>query len=82
MNRHELRSALRAAGVADGYYRIEGIHEPAPVPTDFLFLRKAPDGARETGAWETGVYERGAHQVIARHPSEPEACAHLLRLLT
>ncbi|MFE5740213.1 hypothetical protein [Streptomyces celluloflavus] len=77
MDRHELRAALRAAGVADGYYRIAGVHEPVPTPPDFLFLRKGPDGA-----WETGAYERGTYQVIARHTSESAACAHLLRLLT
>ncbi|ROQ59379.1 hypothetical protein EDD93_6773 [Streptomyces sp. 840.1] len=76
MDRRELRAALDAAGVADGYYRIEGVHEPAPTPTDFLFLRRAPDGA-----WETGAYERGTYEVIARHPSESAGCAHLLRLL-
>ncbi|MFF8784313.1 hypothetical protein [Streptomyces sp. NPDC015125] len=85
MDRHELHAALNAAGVADGYYRIEGVHEPAPTPPDFLFLRRARDGAWETGAWdgswETGVYERGAYQVISRHPTEEAACAHLLRLL-
>ncbi|MGP3750245.1 hypothetical protein [Streptomyces sp. IBSNAI001] len=76
MERRELRAALHAAGVADGYYRIEGVHEPAPTPPDFMFLRKAPDGV-----WETGAYERGTYEVIARHPDEAAACAHLLRLL-
>ncbi|WNI20675.1 hypothetical protein [Streptomyces sp. ITFR-16] len=76
MDRRELRAELSAAGVADGYYRIEGVHEPAPTPADFLFLRQSSDGA-----WETGAYERGAYEVIARHPSESAACAHLLRLL-
>lgn len=76
MDRRELRAALRVAGVADGYYRIEGVHEPEPTPPDFLFLRQASDGA-----WETGAYERGAGEVIARHPSESEACDKLFRLL-
>lgn len=76
-DRHAVRTALRAAGVADGHYRIEGVHEPVPTPPDFLFLRQAPDGA-----WETGAYERGAHHVIGRHPDEAAACAHLFRLLT
>lgn len=76
MDRRELREALRAAGVVDGYYRIEGVHEPAPTPTDFLFLRQGPGGG-----WETGAYERGSYEVIARHPSEAQACAHLFRLL-
>lgn len=55
MDRRESSDARGAAGVADGYYRIEGVHEPAPTPADFLFLRRASDGG-----WETGVYERGA----------------------
>lgn len=76
MDRPHLRDALRAAGVPEGYYRIEGVHEPAPPPTDFLFLRKAPDGV-----WETGAFERGVYEVIARHPDEGSACAHLLGLL-
>lgn len=76
MERQELRAALAGAGVPDGYYRIEGVHEPAPTPTDFLFVRRAPDGL-----WETGAYERGAYEVIARHSTEAEACGHLLHLL-
>lgn len=76
MDRRAARAALSTAGVADGHYRIEGVHEPVPTPPDFLFLRSAPDGQ-----WETGVYERGAHEVVARHPSESAACAHLLTLL-
>ncbi|MEE1768732.1 hypothetical protein PUR34_11295 [Streptomyces sp. JV185] len=76
MDRRELRAALGRAGVADGYYRIEGVHEPVPTPTDFLFLRQASDGG-----WETGAYERGTYEVIARYPSEQAACEHLLRLL-
>ncbi|MFD7667868.1 hypothetical protein [Streptomyces sp. NPDC059788] len=76
-DRRALRAALVAAGAADGHYRIEGVHEPAPTPPDFLFLRQAPDGT-----WETGAYERGAHHVIGHHPTEATACAHLFRLLT
>ncbi|MFI5618006.1 hypothetical protein [Streptomyces sp. NPDC051567] len=76
MDRRELYAALNEAGVAGGYYRIEGVHEPVPTPTDFLFLRRAPDGV-----WETGAYERGLYEVIARHPGEQAACAHLLHLL-
>ncbi|MEV7425312.1 MULTISPECIES: hypothetical protein [unclassified Streptomyces] len=77
MDRHTLRAALSAAGVPDGYYRIEGVHEPVPTPPDFLFLRRAGDGA-----WETGTYERGAYEVVARDPSERAACERLLGLLT
>ncbi|MDI3384932.1 hypothetical protein QIS99_01675 [Streptomyces sp. B-S-A8] len=77
MDRTALRTALAAAGVPDGHYRIEGVHEPAPTPPDFLFLRRSPDGA-----WETGAYERGLYEVITHHGTEAEACAALLRLLT
>ncbi|AXG81172.1 hypothetical protein [Streptomyces paludis] len=77
MDRYALRAALSDAGVPDGYYRIEQVHEPVPTPPDFLFLREAEHG----GTWETGVYERGVYETIARHPSEEAACAHLLRLL-
>ncbi|NBE56564.1 hypothetical protein [Streptomyces boluensis] len=76
MQRQALRAALTAAGVPDGYYRIEGVHEPTPTPPDFLFLRRAPDGA-----WETGLYERGMYEVITHHGTEDEACAALLRML-
>ncbi len=76
MERRELRAALAGAGVPDGYYRIEGVHEPVPTPPDFLFVRQAPDGV-----WETGAYERGACEVIARHPNEAAACGHLFHLL-
>ncbi|KDQ65405.1 MULTISPECIES: hypothetical protein [Streptomyces] len=76
MDRRGLRSALSAAGVPDGYYRIEGVHEPAPTPPDFLFLRRAPDGT-----WETGAYERGVYDVFARHSDEATACRHLHHLL-
>ncbi|OEJ28402.1 hypothetical protein AR457_31975 [Streptomyces agglomeratus] len=79
MDRHELLAALSAAGVPDGYYRIEGVHEPAPTPPDFVYLARSRD---ERGAWETGVYERGAYEAVTRHASESEACAELLRLLT
>lgn len=77
MDRHRLRAALRASGVPDGYYVIEGVHEPAPTPPDFLYLRQTPDGV-----WETGAYERGTHHPVARHTAEAAACAHLLRMLT
>ncbi|MFJ2441406.1 MULTISPECIES: hypothetical protein [unclassified Streptomyces] len=77
MDRRTLRTALRAAGVPDGCYRVEGVHEPVPTPPDFLFLRQGPDGV-----WETGVYERGVYETVTRHPDEQAACAHLLRLLT
>ncbi|MFC5720451.1 hypothetical protein ACFP1Z_09795 [Streptomyces gamaensis] len=73
MNRHEVREALRTAQVPDGLYRIEGIHEPFPPPTDYHFLR------HRDGTWESGFYERGHHDVTARFTDEAAACAHLLR---
>ncbi|MYX11879.1 hypothetical protein GTY67_00360 [Streptomyces sp. SID8374] len=76
MDRQTLNTALVEAGIPGGYYRIEGVHEPAPTPPDFLFLRRAA-----AGGWETGAYERGKDEVLARHPDEATACAHLLRLL-
>ncbi|QGZ53156.1 MULTISPECIES: hypothetical protein [Streptomyces] len=77
MNRSLLARALREAGVPDGHYWIEGVHEPAPTPPDFVYLRSAPDG----GGWETGVYERGVHEPVATHATEAEACAHLRGLI-
>ncbi|APY84905.1 hypothetical protein DCW30_00855 [Streptomyces alfalfae] len=73
-----LLSALRSARVADGYYWIEGVHEPAPTPPDFVYLRRAADD----GTWEVGTYERGARHPLTRHGDEASACAHMLRLLT
>jgi hypothetical protein len=76
VNRVQLRLALREAGVADGLYRIEGVHEPWPPAVDFLFLRRSGDGG-----WETGTHERGAGVVGGRFATEEEACAHLRELL-
>jgi hypothetical protein len=78
MNRHALQNALRTAGVADGHYYIEGVHEPVPLPTDFLYLRRSPD---TPGLWETGACERGTWETITQHAQEEDACTHLLRLL-
>ncbi|MFF2650101.1 hypothetical protein [Streptomyces sp. NPDC058045] len=77
MDRAALLTTLRRAGVPDGHYFIEGVHQPAPTPPDFAFLRRSAGGG-----WETGVYERGRYEVVGRHPDEAAACAHLLRLLT
>ncbi|MER7463134.1 hypothetical protein [Streptomyces sp. NPDC097981] len=74
--RQVLERALREAGVPDGYYRIEGVHEPAPPPPDFVYLRTRPGGG-----WETGVFERGVHEPVAEHTTESGACAHLRALL-
>ncbi|WP_326708971.1 hypothetical protein OG758_05935 [Streptomyces sp. NBC_01474] len=76
MDRHALEHALRQAAVPPTHYWIEGVHEPSPTPTDFLYVREEPGGG-----WETGAYERGTHKTIARHPTEGAACAHLWQLL-
>ncbi|GHC53717.1 hypothetical protein GCM10010349_19930 [Streptomyces flavofungini] len=60
MDARQLASALQQAGVADGYYWIEGVHEPTPTPPDFAYLRRERAGKpEEEGAWEVGVHERG-----------------------
>ncbi|MEU5286744.1 hypothetical protein N7925_35090 [Streptomyces sp. CA-278952] len=76
MDRRSLHAALVEARIPGGYYRIEGVHEPVPTPPDFLFVRRGGDGD-----WETGAFERGTYEVVARHPDEATACAHLLSLL-
>ncbi|MFD7125245.1 MULTISPECIES: hypothetical protein [Streptomyces] len=76
MDRRALNAALVEARIPGGYYWIEGVHEPVPTPPDFLFVRRGGDGG-----WETGAFERGTHEVLARHPDEAAACAHLLSLL-
>ncbi|MFD4179186.1 hypothetical protein [Streptomyces anulatus] len=76
MDRRALNAALVEARIPGGYYWIEGVHEPVPTPPDFLFVRRGGDGG-----WETGAFERGIHEVLARHPDEAAACAHLLSLL-
>ncbi|WP_175407186.1 hypothetical protein, partial [Streptomyces sp. TRM64462] len=64
---------------AAGHYFIEGVHEPAPLPPDFLYVRRSPRGP---GTWETGAYERGVWHPITHHTTEAAACTDLLRLLT
>ncbi|MFY0512757.1 hypothetical protein ACOMD4_20535 [Streptomyces anulatus] len=76
MDSRALHAALVEARIPGGYYRIEGVHEPVPTPPDFLFVRRGADGG-----WETGAFERGTYEVLARHPDEAAACAHLLSLL-
>ncbi|MEU9298790.1 hypothetical protein [Streptomyces sp. NPDC048266] len=76
-DRRALDQALREAGAPEAYYWIEGVHEPAPTPPDFVYLRTDPAG----GGWEIGVYERGAYEPVATHATEAEACAHLRSLL-
>lgn len=81
MDRHALHTALRARGVAEGHYFIEGVHEPSPLPPDFLYLRRCRQATAYL-TWETGAYERGAWHPVTRRADEADACADLLRLLT
>ncbi|WP_374206271.1 hypothetical protein [Streptomyces roseoverticillatus] len=73
-DRQAAHEILRAAGVHDRLYCIEGVHEPAVPLPDFHFLRL------RDGMWETGLYERGQYAVTARFPRHEEAaaCRHLL----
>ncbi|PYC77007.1 hypothetical protein C7C46_20475 [Streptomyces tateyamensis] len=74
MNRHQLRAALREAGVGDSRYGImtpdlrtsEHIQESVPV------LVGAPDQS-----WAIEAWERGDHWVEASFDSEEAACAYL-----
>ncbi|MFB0621134.1 hypothetical protein [Streptomyces sp. AGS-58] len=79
MNRHTLVTVLRALGVQDGHYYLEDVHEPVPLPTDFLYLRRSP---ADPDRWDVGACERGAWETISLHLHEEDACTHLLRLLT
>ncbi|NED83315.1 hypothetical protein G3I76_24900, partial [Streptomyces sp. SID11233] len=62
--RAALAAALRAAGLPPSVYWIEEVHQPAPLPPDFLYLRRTPGGA---AGWETGGYERGRWTPYAHH---------------
>ena len=76
MNRYELHRALRAAGVPDASYEISGCTH-GPYPADRYFLQERPGGV-----WAVGVHERGTREVLARFPTESEACAWLHTRLT
>lgn len=76
MNRFELHRALRAAGVPDAYCEIPGCTR-GPYPADRYFLEERPGGV-----WAAGVHERGTREVLARFPTESEACAWLHTRLT
>ncbi|GGM43148.1 hypothetical protein GCM10011608_29810 [Micromonospora sonchi] len=76
MNRQEVRDALLAAGLSPDAFELEGVHEHVPVPPDFWFLRRGPDG------WEIGPYERGHYEVRQVFATEPAACAGLWTALT
>ncbi|WP_405114811.1 hypothetical protein OG559_10815 [Micromonospora sp. NBC_01405] len=77
MDRYEVRGALLAAGLSPDAFEIEGVHEHVPVPPDFWFLRRSPDGR-----WEIGLYERGVHDVRQAYDSEQAAAGGLYAALT
>lgn len=77
MDRRELRDRLLAEGTPPAAFQLAGIHEQKPIPTDFWFLRPAPDGR-----WEVGAYERGGYDVRRVLDTEAAACAALYRALT
>ncbi|MFC6014202.1 hypothetical protein [Nocardia lasii] len=76
MNRRELSTALTDAGLPPDSFRIEGVHETDPVPTDFWFLRDSDNG------WEVGSFERGTFDVRARFDTESAAADWMLSTLT
>lgn len=79
MDRYELRDALRRAGVQDGYYTLDGVHE-ADRPRDdgTVFLERD----EQSGAWVTGFWERAKRHVTHRFATEAEGCASFLEQLT
>lgn len=79
--RARLAAELRAAGLAAGLYWIEGVHEPVPRPTDYLYLRRTPAPSGPAERWETGAFERGRWEPVAWHADEVTGCVHLRRLL-
>lgn len=77
VDRYQVRDLLLGAGVSPDAFRIVGVHEPRPAPTDFWFLRPGPEGD-----WEVGLHERGVDDVRGDFDSEPAACDLLYRALT
>jgi hypothetical protein len=76
VDRHELRTALLAAGLPPESFQLAGVHEHVPIPLDFWFLRPGSDGR-----WEIGAYERGVYDVREVLATEDAACARLYRIL-
>ncbi|XTZ13598.1 hypothetical protein ACQSSU_18935 [Micromonospora echinospora] len=77
MDRHELRNILLHTGLSPEAFELQDVHEHVPLPPDFWFLRRAPDGR-----WEIGLYERGVHDVRETHDTEDAACRALHQALT
>ncbi|MQA81749.1 MAG: hypothetical protein GEV10_25295 [Streptosporangiales bacterium] len=79
MDRFELRDALREAGVQDGFYTLDGVHEAdRPHADGTVFLEQDP----ESGEWATGFWERAKRHVTRRFATEAEGCASFHEQLT
>lgn len=76
MDRHELRTALLAAGLPPESFQLAGVHEHVPIPPDFWFLRPGPGGR-----WEIGAYERGLYDVREVFTTEAAACVRFYEIL-
>ncbi|WP_205718228.1 hypothetical protein [Actinomadura sp. WMMA1423] len=74
MDRRELEAALTRAGFRE--YEIEGVHEPAWRPSEYLYLR------RREGRWAVGLCERGECVPMRDFPGEDEACRYFYDLVT
>ncbi|MFD0515256.1 hypothetical protein ACFQ0Q_42690 [Streptomyces aureus] len=70
MDRHALEHALRQAAVPPTHYWIEGVHEPSPTPTDFLYVREEPGGAGRPGR-TSAVPTRRSLGIPRRAPPAP-----------
>ena len=77
MDRHEVRGALLEAGLSPNTFELEDVHEQVPLPAEFWFLRRSPDGG-----WEIGRYERGVYGARQRFDTEEEAGDGLWTALT
>ncbi|MFJ5677909.1 hypothetical protein [Streptomyces sp. NPDC093097] len=76
MDSKTVRADLRRAGVADDFYRIEGVHEPQAPATELYTLRRHAD------RWEVVFTERGQESVLARYATEAQAAQRLYQELT
>ncbi|MES9541407.1 hypothetical protein [Actinomadura sp. NPDC000600] len=74
MDRHDLEAALTGAGFRE--YEIEGVHEPAWRPSEYLYLRW-----RE-GRWAVGLCERGEYVQMRGFAEEDDACRFFYDLVT
>jgi hypothetical protein len=75
-DRRTLRAALLEAGVPPESFQLAGVHEHAPIPTDFWFVRPTPGGR-----WQIGAYERGVYDVREEFRTEAQACDRLYSIM-